>query len=144
MLVAVIKKVIVVPDNMGLGVIYWEPEGEKSWSGYNLSCWNAGGKPTKALNAFLYDVSTGEIEIISGAGFLIYPNPNVNGLVNLDLKGLKGISVIRIYDMEGRLVKEHTSGNQSKVSLDLGLEEGIYILSVSNGNKNIIQKLMVN
>ena len=53
MLVAVIQKVKSVSNNKGLGVIYWEPQGEKSWSHYQLSCWGADGKPTKALNAFL-------------------------------------------------------------------------------------------
>lgn len=52
MLVAVIKAVKEVPDNKGLGVIYWEPQGAKSWSGYQLSAWRADGKPSKALDAF--------------------------------------------------------------------------------------------
>lgn len=52
MLVAVIKAVKAVPNNKGLGVIYWEPEGEKSWSGYSLSAWQSGGKPSMALDAF--------------------------------------------------------------------------------------------
>jgi len=143
MLVAVIKKVDAVPNHMGLGVIYWEPEGEKSWSGYNLSCWNTGGKPTRALNAFLYDVSTGENEIINETGFLVYPNPSADGLVNLEINGMTGISLIRIYDPDGRLIKEQTFDNLSKISLDLGLKEGIYILVVHNQNKKIIQKLLV-
>ena len=52
MLVAVIKAVKAVPNNKGLGVVYWEPEGEKSWSGYQLSAWLSGGKPSPALDAF--------------------------------------------------------------------------------------------
>jgi arabinogalactan endo-1,4-beta-galactosidase len=52
MLVAVIKAVKAVPNNKGLGVIYWEPEGEKSWSGYQLSAWKYDGKPSTALDAF--------------------------------------------------------------------------------------------
>jgi arabinogalactan endo-1,4-beta-galactosidase len=52
MLLAVIKAVEAVPNNKGLGVIYWEPQGEKSWSGYSLSAWHSGGKPTMALDAF--------------------------------------------------------------------------------------------
>jgi arabinogalactan endo-1,4-beta-galactosidase len=55
MLVAVQNKVKAVPDHKGLGVVYWEPEGEQSWSHYALSCWGADGKPTKALTAFNYD-----------------------------------------------------------------------------------------
>ncbi len=52
MLAATIKAVKSVPNSRGLGVIYWEPEGEKSWSGYSLSTWGTDGKPTAALNAF--------------------------------------------------------------------------------------------
>ena len=52
MLVAVIKAVKNVPNNKGLGVVYWEPEGEKSWSGYQLNAWQSNGKPSPALEAF--------------------------------------------------------------------------------------------
>lgn len=52
MLDAVIKAVKSVPNNKGLGVIYWEPQGEKSWSGYQLSAWQSDGKPSPALDAF--------------------------------------------------------------------------------------------
>jgi len=53
MLVAVQQKVKAVPNGKGRGVIYWEPEGAKSWSGYALSAWSSDGKPTKAMDAFL-------------------------------------------------------------------------------------------
>ena len=52
MLMAVQQKTREVPNNKGLGVFYWEPQGAKSWSHYALSCWGDDGKPTKALNAF--------------------------------------------------------------------------------------------
>ena len=52
MLTAVINAVKAVPNNKGLGVVYWEPEGEKSWSGYQLSAWQSNGKPSPALDAF--------------------------------------------------------------------------------------------
>ena len=52
MLAATITAVKNVPNHKGLGVIYWEPEGEKSWSGYQLNCWQSNGKPSMALDAF--------------------------------------------------------------------------------------------
>lgn len=55
MLVAVIKKVKAVPAQKGLGVIYWEPQGARSWSHYELSAWGSDGKPTRAMDAFLRD-----------------------------------------------------------------------------------------
>ncbi|WP_243350107.1 arabinogalactan endo-beta-1,4-galactanase [Parabacteroides sp. FAFU027] len=52
MLKAVIKKVKEVPARKGLGVFYWEPQGARRWSKYELSCWGNDGRPTKALDAF--------------------------------------------------------------------------------------------
>jgi arabinogalactan endo-1,4-beta-galactosidase len=53
MLKAVIQKVREVPNNKGLGVFYWEPQGARSWSHYALSAWGEDGRPTKAMDAFL-------------------------------------------------------------------------------------------
>ena len=55
MLIAVQKKVKKVPENKGMGVFYWEPEGARSWSHYALSAWGDDGKPTKAMDAFLWN-----------------------------------------------------------------------------------------
>jgi arabinogalactan endo-1,4-beta-galactosidase len=52
MLAVTITAVKNVPNHKGLGVIYWEPEGEKSWSGYQLNCWQSNGKPSMVLDAF--------------------------------------------------------------------------------------------
>ncbi len=55
LLVEVIKAVKSVPGHRGLGVIYWEPEGAKSWSHYQLNCWQDNGRPSPALDAFFRD-----------------------------------------------------------------------------------------
>jgi len=52
MLKAVITAIKRVPNNKGLGVLYWEPQGQGSWSGYPLNAWQSNGKPSEALNAF--------------------------------------------------------------------------------------------
>ena len=52
LIAATIKAVRAVPNNKGLGVLYWEPQGAKSWSGYGLSAWQPDGKPSPALDAF--------------------------------------------------------------------------------------------
>lgn len=57
MLAAVITAVKSVPNGKGIGVNYWEPEGEKSWSGYQLNAWQSNGKPSAALDAFIGDVN---------------------------------------------------------------------------------------
>ncbi|MFC7671049.1 arabinogalactan endo-beta-1,4-galactanase [Hymenobacter humi] len=45
MLVAVQNAVFAVPNSKGLGLFYWEPEGYRSFSGYQLSAWGNDGKP---------------------------------------------------------------------------------------------------
>jgi arabinogalactan endo-1,4-beta-galactosidase len=55
MLVAVQRKVKAVPGHKGLGVVYWEPQGARSWSKYALSAWGDDGRATKAMEAFLAD-----------------------------------------------------------------------------------------
>lgn len=57
MLAAVITAVKNVPNGKGIGVNYWEPEGEKSWSGYQLNAWQSNGKPSAALDAFIGDLN---------------------------------------------------------------------------------------
>ncbi|WP_207535246.1 glycoside hydrolase family 53 protein [Desertivirga arenae] len=48
-----ITKVKSLPDNKGLGVLYWEPQAYNSWKGYKLGAFDDSGKPTAALDAFL-------------------------------------------------------------------------------------------
>lgn len=47
-----IAKVKSMPNNKGLGVLYWEPEAYNNWKGYTLGAFDNSGKPTSALNAF--------------------------------------------------------------------------------------------
>ncbi len=72
MLQAVIAAVKKVPENKGLGVIYWEPQGEKSWSGYQLNAWQSNGKPSLALDAFKNDLDL-VIEQVKIDGFAVNP-----------------------------------------------------------------------
>jgi NADPH-dependent 7-cyano-7-deazaguanine reductase QueF-like protein len=143
MLVAVIQKVLAVPDKMGLGVIYWEPQGEKSWSGYSLSCWASGGKPTRALNAFLYDVSTGVYEANAKKEIRIYPNPSVDGSFSIDLVDITGDTEVRIFDIQGKLIKEQTLYDNSRLKIETGLPPGIYVLGIYNKGQSYFQKLVI-
>jgi arabinogalactan endo-1,4-beta-galactosidase len=144
MLTAVIKKVSAVPDHKGLGVIYWEPEGDKSWSGYQLSCWGSDGKPTRALYAFLVDPSLGVNSFQKDPGINIYPNPNFSGLLNIDFGRLAGTSIIRIYTSAGNLLREQTLKNQAHAALDVHFLHGLYFININNHEYSYSQKLVIN
>ena len=48
----IISKVKSVPNEKGLGVLYWEPQSYNNWQGYTLGAFDNSGKPTAALDAF--------------------------------------------------------------------------------------------
>lgn len=57
MIADLIKKLKSIYDNMGLGVLYWEPQAGPGYNrGYNLGAWGADGKPTQALKGFVETV----------------------------------------------------------------------------------------
>jgi arabinogalactan endo-1,4-beta-galactosidase len=143
MLMAVLDKVRAVPGNKGLGVIYWEPEGEKSWSGYSLSCWGSDGKPTAALKAFL-SWGTGINSIKGSSGFKMYPNPSPGGLLNIELSDMTVASIISVFDQNGQLMKEQKVNDHQRVFLDVNLIPGIYLVNVDSGLHRSSGKLMVN
>jgi arabinogalactan endo-1,4-beta-galactosidase len=142
MLVAVIEKTIAVPNGKGLGVIYWEPEGAKSWSGYQLSCWGDNGRPTAALDAFLTHTS-GLNNINSPSDFNFYPNPCPVGLLNFGFRSLSGSHDVRIFDISGRLLKQQIINDQTGNSINLDLQPGIYLAKVYFGQSFVSKRLIV-
>ena len=143
MLMAVLNKVRAVPGNKGLGVIYWEPEGEKSWSGYSLSCWSSDGKPTAALNAFL-SWGTGIKTIKGNSGFKMYPNPSPGGLLNIELSDMSVSSIITVFDQNGKLMKEQQVNDHQRASIDVNFVPGIYLVNIDSGLQRSTGKLLVN
>jgi arabinogalactan endo-1,4-beta-galactosidase len=144
MLVAVIKKVSAVPDHKGLGVFYWEPEGAKSWSGYRLSCWGSDGKPTRALYAFLYDPTLGINTIKNDPRVKVYPNPNFDGLLNVELPGITGVTTLHIFDVNGKMVESQILENKPVASVDVSTLHGFYLITIHNHDLNFSQKIVIN
>jgi arabinogalactan endo-1,4-beta-galactosidase len=142
LLVAVIGKLKAVPGNKGLGVIYWEPEGAKSWSGYQLSCWGEDGKPTAALNAFRAN-TTGFNRINSPSYFNMFPNPCSGRLLNFEFTASGDSHDVRIFDMGGRLLKQQKLNGVSGDSLPIDLLPGIYFIRLNAGQYSRAEKLVV-
>ena len=143
MLMAVFSKVRAVPGNNGLGVIYWEPEGEKSWSGYSLSCWGSDKKPTAALNAFL-SWPTGINTMKDNHGFKMYPNPTPGGLLNIELNDMTVASIISVFDQNGKLMREQKVNDHQRASIDVNFVPGIYVVNIDSGLQRYTGKLLVN
>jgi arabinogalactan endo-1,4-beta-galactosidase len=141
MLVAVIAKTLAVPNGRGLGVIYWEPEGAKSWSGYQLSCWGADGKPTAALNAFLLNTS-GLNQLNESPSYNFFPNPCSGGIINFSFKTPCSPHEIRIFDINGRLIKQKKIINQFD-SISIDLLPGTYMMNIDERQYSKVEKLII-
>jgi hypothetical protein len=70
--------------------------------------------------------------------FSMYPNPASQGIVNLDIDGLKDIS---IYDVNGRIVlHQSTSSNTLDISQ---VKQGFYLVQLTSAGKTVTSKLIV-
>ena len=47
-----INKLKSIPNQMGLGIFYWEPQSYGNWKGYTLGAFDNNGRPTRAMSAF--------------------------------------------------------------------------------------------
>ena len=109
-----------------------------------MSCWNSNGRPTAALDAFLIDPSLGIKKVYSKPLAPVYPNPNSDGLLRINLKDFNDKSVVRLMEMNGKIVIEQTFFNQSKALLDVSILHGMYILNITNSNQNSSEKIVIN
>ena len=132
MLIDLIAKVKSIPNGKGLGVFYWEPE-SYFWCNYSMGAWNANGRPTIALDAFLSNVNNrfqnsgvapaakSEQLTVSTAGNSIILGKNFAG---------KSKSVA-LYDLGGKLIALKTLGtNTIDLHIDLRVSDGAYIVKV--------------
>ena len=69
----------------------------------------------------------------------IYPNP-ANSIINIDIPFSYDNSKVRLFDVNGRSIKEVTSVNSIDVS---GLGSGIYMLSLEIDNTVINKKIVI-
>lgn len=135
MLVAVQQAVKAVPNGKGLGVFYWEPEGYRNFSGYQLSAWGNDGKPTVAMNAFLHEFIplTNPSFELNGAkattltGWSTYVYPTTSKPVYTETAGFIGTYRVTHYLA--------TAYQASTYQVKTGLPNGTYTLSawVKNG-----------
>lgn len=73
----------------------------------------------------------------------VYPNPT-NDLININLNNvLDGTTNFILYDIQGRNIIEKKSTNDIETIDVKNLTEGIYLLSISNGNIQTTRKIVV-
>ena len=87
-------------------------------------------------------INTMDIDKESKIDLKIYPNPT-NGMVNIDFMKDSDRSIVKVYDMTGKLVQEFKVENQQQFQFYLKGESGIYTLEI-NSNNGVAQRKRLN
>ena len=129
-----------------------EIDNAREWESYeNISDPADGGDgqnhPERVPRLIVYfteGTTTGVIELGREVKeLLVYPNPTSPGFVNIELE-TDDASVIRLYDLSGRLIKttENQAGNQVRFYTG-DLPNGTYILQGHQNQELYVQKLVI-
>lgn len=77
---------------------------------------------------------------------LLYPNPTNDGKINIQIKKIKDFQVvesIKIYDINGTLVKSYGL-SPTKFQIDLkDLENGTYVIKIKTNKKEVSKKIVL-
>jgi arabinogalactan endo-1,4-beta-galactosidase len=127
MLVAVINKLQAVPNNAGLGLIYWEPQASRNWGQYPLSAWGTGPtpKPTIALDAFLTVTALPE----NPESKLEMKHDKQSGTLIFN----ETLASIEIININGATVKANTNSDSISAT---NLPNGIYVIRARMDNRS--------
>ena len=144
MLTDLIGKVKSVPNGKGIGIFYWEPE-SYSWCGYSMGAWNANGRPTIALDAFLSNVnsrieSVGFIPASKSGQLRVSTNPKASTVsIGYWLQN-EGIISIKIVDISGSnvfsiLTRTMRPGMHTTMFNSGDFPPGVYFCSIQSDRK---------
>ena len=85
--------------------------------------------------------TTGLAEHIRAEQVQVFPNPVSDG--NFTISGIDGIKQIELMDLTGKKVNEFRNLNQSSLSIDVDVPQGVYVLNLSDGKQSFRKKIMI-
>ena len=90
------------------------------------------------------EASTNVAPPIDKTQILIYPNPVSNGKVTIAIDAdIESSTLVTVFDISGRIWHQsHIENNKTVIDVS-GLKSGLYIINLSNNNKVISHKLLV-
>lgn len=74
-------------------------------------------------------------------GIIIYPNPAKGSFI---VQNYSGMSTLKLYDLEGRLVKQTPLGANGFKQIPVGsLRNGLYLIRIENEKGVITKKILI-
>lgn len=99
-----------------------------------------------AVNSIPFAIQLLDNEEFGLDGFTLYPNPN-NGNFTVSFSSATANDInIAVYDMRGRQILSNNYANTGTFSGDInlqGIQSGIYLVSVQDGNRKEVKKIVV-
>ncbi len=125
-------------DGLGLAITDW-PLGVSGQ-------WNDVDDGNNLYFIIEYDYLLGIINPSEKDGFMVYPNPAESFATIIFSSELNNIITLSVSDNSGKtVIKEDLVTSENTIHLDLDkIEAGIYIITVSSGDKTYNQKLVKN
>ncbi|WP_299114083.1 BspA family leucine-rich repeat surface protein [uncultured Winogradskyella sp.] len=101
------------------------------------------GEPGEQITNDTYDCSDAGVDTLSTIAYeedaiVLYPNPASR---SFKLKGLKALSMLKVYDINGRLIMKQNYLEDQAIDMSR-YEDGIYIIEISTGHSTIIKRLI--
>jgi hypothetical protein len=96
----------------------------------------------------VYVIETAKVGIVNPVATVssisVYPNPLAdNSQIVYQLNDLAKAAKLELIDFQGRVIKTYAlHADRGHISLDFPIATGIYLLKLTNGNEQLIQKLI--
>jgi len=123
------------------------PGGIGTQSGDNIWCSAGTYKVTfnTETGEYLFSDPNSTEEVLTPSSVKVFPNPAAHTLnVNLEELNVSGEATIRIFDMQGKVIKRTALMLTNNMSVDVsGLNTGNYLLNISNGEFTVGKRFSV-
>ena len=104
------------------------------------------GGLTTNQDFYIYVNDDSNVSVVeqASAHFRIYPNP-VSNILRVDAKSnITDVSEIKIYDIQGKIVKTQKYSNETDNSIDVSdITSGVYYLIIVTQEKSLIEKIII-
>nr|MDA3929867.1 endo-1,4-beta-xylanase [Prolixibacteraceae bacterium] len=80
-------------------------------------------------------------DIKNAPSIVVYPNPVTNKMVTFT--GVESIISIKLFDLNGRQIKQQQAFKQNRIEFDMNVNPGIYLVQLEDGANSFYKKLIV-
>ena len=115
------------------------------WTLHVVDAYNGDGGTINSFSLNFCNVVTANLGVEDAlpAKVSVYPNPT-KGIINVRLPQNQGNTALQLFDIQGRKILTKTTSNTDEVINIENLQEGIYLLTVENGEYKTTKKIVLN